>query len=201
MTGGNQFGACSCGYGSGGGSGVRLASGQLPADGGCVAAAIKKTQKVGGFFPPVKLNGRIEKWTCQKNRQMRQVWPFFHIQDTVFTSTQRNLDIHVPLHIINISVLVSYGCVLFVQTPVMFSCFLFCFFRHKPCHFFFKAKRYETAAAYCRLRTIKTAAVQMRLIRLFSSDGRRQRQQVLKELYATFSLLDSRKNKLCRVHN
>lgn len=61
MTGGNQFGARGRGYGSGG---MRLASGQLPADGGCVAAAIKKkTQKVFFFFssPPVKLNGHIEK--------------------------------------------------------------------------------------------------------------------------------------------
>lgn len=40
---------------------------------------------------------------------------------------QRNLDIHIPVYTINISILLSDDCILFAQAPVMFY-----FLQHEP---------------------------------------------------------------------
>ncbi len=45
---------------------------------------------------------------------------FDHIQDLVFTCTQRNLVIHIPAHMINAGIPVIDYCILFAQAPVMF---------------------------------------------------------------------------------
>lgn len=44
----------------------------------------------------------------------------FHIGDMVLPCTQRNLDIHVTVNVINSSTMVYNRCVLFVQVPAMF---------------------------------------------------------------------------------
>lgn len=43
--------------------------------------------------------------------------PRSHIRDMVFTCTQRKLDIHIPTHMINISIPVSDFCISFAQVP------------------------------------------------------------------------------------
>lgn len=45
---------------------------------------------------------------------------FDHIQDTVFTRTWRNLDLHIPVYMINIGIPVSNRCILFAQVTAMF---------------------------------------------------------------------------------
>ncbi len=45
---------------------------------------------------------------------------FDHIQDSVFTCTQRNLVFHILVYMVNTSILVSDCCILFAQLPVTF---------------------------------------------------------------------------------
>lgn len=46
-----------------------------------------------------------------------------HVQGAVFTCTQADSDIHVPVHMVNISIPASDYCVLFAQAAVMFILF------------------------------------------------------------------------------
>lgn len=72
-----------------------------------------------------------------------------HIQDVLFTCTQRVLDGPVPALMINICISASDHCILFAQEPVMF---IFCGGKNAA---IFASGKNETAVAYCRLSTIK----------------------------------------------
>ncbi len=55
------------------------------------------------------------------NSVMRLI-PFFIIFEIwCLHGTQRNLVIHIPVYVINISILVSDDCIQFAQVPVMFT--------------------------------------------------------------------------------
>lgn len=64
----------------------------------------------------------LRQWLCLHGLVSRLcAYPcFHHIWDVVFTCMMRNLDIHTPAYRVNIGILFSHYCILFVQVPVMF---------------------------------------------------------------------------------
>lgn len=71
---------------------------------------------------------------------------FDHIRDLVFTCTQRDLDIHIAVFIINVSILLCDYSVLYAEAPVMFI------FSSTA---IFKCKENEPPVAECGLSTTK----------------------------------------------
>lgn len=73
-----------------------------------------------------------------------------HIQGAVFTCTQTDLDIHVPVHMVNISIPASDFCVLFAQAAVMFI-----LFPQPKTAAIFKIGEIKITMAYCGLGALK----------------------------------------------
>lgn len=82
---------------------------------------------------------------------LRDTWDchylgFVHIQGAGLY-TQRNLDVHIPGYMANISILTSDNCILLVQEPVIIFT--------AQTSVILKSKKHDTTVVYCRLCTVK----------------------------------------------